>query len=153
MTQIRLSNQIAPSFFSVHQDVKENRHTHYVLAGGRGSTKSSYISLEILLLLMQNPECHAVILRKVGNTIRNSVFSQMEWAIDTFHLQDCFKVTVSPPTITRKKTGQKILFFGVDDKAKIKSIKLPFGYIGIVWFNLKNSDHNKPFKFGGTLTA
>ena len=134
MTQISVSSKIAQPFISVHRDVKRHGHTYYVLAGGRGSTKSSYISLEILLLLMQNPMCHAVILRKVGNTIRNSVFSQMEWAIDTFHLQNCFKVTVSPPTITRKKTGQKILFFGVDDKAKIKSIKLPFGYIGIVWY-------------------
>lgn len=134
MTQISVSSKMAQPFISVHRDVKCHGHTYYVLAGGRGSTKSSYISLEILLLLMQNPMCHAVILRKVGNTIRNSVFSQMEWAIDTFHLQNCFKVTVSPPTITREKTGQKILFFGVDDKAKIKSIKLPFGYIGIVWY-------------------
>lgn len=134
MIQIKLSNQIAPPFFSVHQDVKKNNHTHYVLAGGRGSTKSSYISLEILLLLMQNPECHAVIMRKVGNTLRNSVYSQMEWALDTLHISDKWKMTISPMEITRKATGQKILFFGVDDKAKIKSIKLPFGYVGVVWY-------------------
>lgn len=134
MIQIKLSNQIAPPFFFVHQDVKKNNHTHYVLAGGRGSTKSSYISLEILLLLMQNPECHAVIMRKVGNTLRNSVYSQMEWALDTLHISDKWKMTISPMEITRKATGQKILFFGVDDKAKIKSIKLPFGYVGIVWY-------------------
>ncbi len=134
MIQIKLSNQIAPPFFSVHQDVKRNKHTHYVLAGGRGSTKSSYISLEILLLLMQNPECHAVIMRKVGNTLRNSVYSQIEWALDTLHISDKWKMTISPMEITRKATGQKILFFGVDDKAKIKSIKLPFGYVGIVWY-------------------
>jgi PBSX family phage terminase large subunit len=36
--------------------------------------------------------------------------------------------------MTYKKTGQKILFMGVDDKSKIKSIKLPFGYVGIVWY-------------------
>ena len=134
MIQIKLSNQIAPPFFSVHKDVKKNRHTHYVLAGGRGSTKSSYISLEILLLLMHNPECHAVIMRKVGNTLRNSVYSQIEWALDTLHISDKWKMTISPMEITRKATGQKILFFGVDDKAKIKSIKLPFGYVGIVWY-------------------
>lgn len=134
MIQIKLSNQIAPPFFSVHQDVKKNQHTHYVLAGGRGSAKSSYISLEILLLLMQNPDCHAVIMRKVGNTLRNSVYAQMEWALDTLHLSDKWKMTINPMEITRKATGQKILFFGVDDKAKIKSIKLPFGYVGIVWY-------------------
>ncbi len=134
MTQIRLSEKMAPSFFSVHQDVKRHGHTYYVLAGGRGSTKSSYVSLEILLLLMQNPDCHAVIMRKVGATLRNSVFAQMEWALDALHISDKWKRTVSPMEFTRKATGQKILFLGVDDKSKVKSIKLPFGYVGITWY-------------------
>lgn len=134
MIQIKLSEKMAPSFFSVHQDVKQHGHTHYVLAGGRGSTKSSYVSLEIPLLLMQNPECHAVILRKVANTLRNSVYTQMEWALDALHISDKWKTTISPMEMVRKATGQKILFFGVDDKAKIKSIKLPFGYVGVVWY-------------------
>lgn len=134
MIQIKLSDKMAPSFFSVHQDVKQHGHTHYVLAGGRGSTKSSYVSLEIPLLLMRNPECHAVVLRKVANTLRNSVYTQMEWALDALHISDKWKMTISPMEMIRKATGQKILFFGVDDKAKIKSIKLPFGYVGIVWY-------------------
>lgn len=134
MIQIKLSDKMAPSFFSVHQDVKQHGHTHYVLAGGRGSTKSSYVSLEIPLLLMQNPECHAVILRKVANTLRNSVYTQVEWALDALRISDKWKMTVNPMEMVRKATGQKILFFGVDDKAKIKSIKLPFGYVGVVWY-------------------
>lgn len=134
MIQIKLSDKMSPSFFSVHKDVKQHGHTHYVLAGGRGSTKSSYVSLEILLLLMRNPECHAVILRKVGNTLRNSVYTQMEWALDALRISDKWKMTISPMEMIRKATGQKILFFGVDDKAKIKSIKLPFGYVGVVWY-------------------
>lgn len=134
MIQIKLSDKMAPSFFSVHQDVKQHGHTHYVLAGGRGSTKSSYVSLEIPLLLMQNPECHAVVLRKVANTLRNSVYTQVEWALDALRISDKWKMTISPMEMVRKATGQKILFFGVDDKAKIKSIKLPFGYVGVVWY-------------------
>lgn len=134
MIQIKLSDKMAPSFFSVHQDAKNHGHTHYVLAGGRGSTKSSFVSLEIPLLLIRNPECHAVILRKVANTLRNSVYTQMEWALDALRISDKWKMTVSPMEMVRKATGQKILFFGVDDKAKIKSIKLPFGYVGVVWY-------------------
>lgn len=134
MIRIKLSDKMAPSFFSVHLDVKQHGHTHYVLAGGRGSTKSSYVSLEIPLLLMRNPECHAVILRKVANTLRNSVYTQMEWALDALRISDKWKTTISPMEMVRKATGQKILFFGVDDKAKIKSIKLPFGYVGVVWY-------------------
>lgn len=134
MIQIKLSDKMAPSFFSVHQDAKNHGHTHYVLAGGRGSTKSSFVSLEIPLLLIRNPECHAVILRKVANTLRNSVYTQMEWALDALRISDKWKMTISPMEMIRKATGQKILFFGVDDKAKIKSIKLPFGYVGVVWY-------------------
>ncbi len=153
MTQIRLSDIITHHFGAVHLDCKRHGHTYYWLKGGRGSTKSSFISIELILLLIKHPDCHAVVMRKVGNTIRNSVFAQIEWAIDTLHVRDKFHIVRSPAEITYKKTGQKILFLGVDDKAKLKSLKLPFGYTGIVWFNLTNSDHIKPFKFGETLTA
>jgi PBSX family phage terminase large subunit len=133
MTTIRLSNIVARSFWGVHQDIKRHGHTYYWLKGGRGSTKSSYISIEIPQLLIQNPDCHAVVLRKVGNTIKNSVYPQVQWGIEQLGLMDKFKYKTSPHEITYKTTGQKILFFGCDDPQKIKSIKLPFGYIGIVW--------------------
>lgn len=131
--KIALSKTMAKPFWPIHQDVKRHGHTYYICGGGRGSTKSSYISQEILLLLMQHPECNAVILRKVANTLRNSVYRQMEWALDTLHLGEYWKKTVNPMEFIRRSTGQKILFLGVDDKAKLKSIKMPHGYVGIVW--------------------
>lgn len=133
MKAIRLSNIIAPHFWDLHQDIKRHAHTYYWLEGGRGSTKSSDISVEIPQLIIKNPECHAVVLRKIGNTIKNSVYPQMQWGIDALGLTDKFRFKTSPHEITYKKTGQKILFFGVDDPQKIKSIKLPFGYVGICW--------------------
>lgn len=132
--QIRLSDTVAKPFLAVHRDVKAHGHTYYICGGGRGSTKSSYISQEILLLLMQHPECNAVILRKVANTLRNSVYRQMEWALDTLHLGEYWKKTVNPMEFIRRSTGQKILFLGVDDKSKLKSLKMPHGYVGVVWY-------------------
>lgn len=133
MKKVRLSNIIAPHFWELHRDIKRHGHTYYWLEGGRGSTKSSDISVEIPQLLIMNPECHAVVLRKIGNTIKNSVYPQMQWGIDALGLTSKFRFKTSPHEITYKKTGQKILFFGVDDPQKIKSIKLPFGYVGICW--------------------
>ena len=132
--QIRLSEIMVPAFQKVHRDVKLHQHTHYWLKGGRGSTKSSFISIEIPLLLLQHPHVHVVVLRKVANTLRTSVYQQMQWGIEQLGLTGKFKFKTSPLEITYKKTGQKILFFGVDDKTKIKSIKMPFGYIGITWY-------------------
>lgn len=133
MKTIRLSDIIATHFWDLHQDIKQHGHTYYWLEGGRGSTKSSDVSVEIPQLIIKNPECHAVVLRKIGNTIKNSVYPQMQWGIDALGLTDKFRFKTSPHEITYKKTGQKILFFGVDDPQKIKSIKLPFGYVGICW--------------------
>ena len=125
---------IAPAFAGVHLDVLDGAHTEYVLYGGRGSAKSSFISLEVISLIKNNPDMNALVLRKVGNTLRGSVFAQILWAIGALGLADEFEATVSPMEITRKATGQKILFRGADDPLKLKSVKPVHGYIGIVWF-------------------
>ena len=77
---------------------------------------------------------HALVLRKVGNTIKDSVYAQFKWAISKQKLDKDFRFKASPFEITYKPTGQKIYFRGADDPFKIKSIKPEFGYIGIIWF-------------------
>ena len=125
---------IADVFHPMIRDIRSRRHSEYILPGGRGSTKSSGISCIIPELMKNNPNIHALVLRKVGNTIKDSVYAQMKWAIDKLELNDEFVCKVSPMEITYKPTGQKIYFRGADDPLKIKSIKPEFGYIGIVWF-------------------
>ena len=66
--------------------------------------------------------------------MRDSVYAQILWAIDKLGLGEKFRCTQSPLQCVYLPTGQRILFRGLDDPQKIKSIKLPFGYIGIVWF-------------------
>jgi len=124
---------ISPAFMDVYRDIVNHRHTEYLIYGGRGSTKSSFISLVTIYLLLANPTIHALAARQVGNTLRDSVFSQLSWAIDILGLSEYFKRTTSPLEITYIPTGQKIFFRGADDPLKIKSIKPPFGYIGILW--------------------
>ena len=128
------ASMIAPVFAPVIFDITEHNHTEYVFPGGRGSTKSSFVSLQIIDLIMQNDNIHAVVMRQVADTLRGSVYQQIIWAIDALGLMEEFHATVSPMEITRKTTGQKIYFRGADDPGKIKSIKVPFGYIGILWF-------------------
>ena len=125
---------IAPTFASVLFDIENNEHLEYVFPGGRGSTKSSFISIAFIDRLMRNDEMHGVVMRQVGDTLRSSVYQQILWAIEVLGLSDEFKATVSPLEIMRIKTGQKIYFRGADDPGKIKSIKVPFGYIGVLWF-------------------
>jgi PBSX family phage terminase large subunit len=125
---------IADVFHPMIRDIRSGRHSEYILPGGRGSTKSSGISCIIPELIKNSPNIHALVLRKVGNTIKDSVYAQMKWGIDKLNLNEEFNCKVSPMEITYKPTGQKIYFRGADDPLKIKSIKPEFGYIGIVWF-------------------
>lgn len=125
---------IAPSFSTVLFDLADAGHSEYIFPGGRGSTKSSFISLNVIDLLMKHEDTHACVLRQISNTLKDSVYSQILWAISALGLDDEFAYTKSPLEITRISTGQKIYFRGADDENKIKSIKPPFGYIAIVWF-------------------
>jgi len=134
MAEVILDEVIAPNHYGFHRDVTGHAATHYWLAGGRGSTKSSATSLEIPLLLIRNPGVNVVVLRKVAKTLRKSVYAQVKWAIGALGLAAEFKATVSPMEITYRPTGQKIVFEGLDEPEKIKSLKFEAGYCGIVWF-------------------
>lgn len=128
------ANMIAPTFSSVLFDIENREHSEYVFPGGRGSTKSSFASLQVIDLIEKHEDMHACILRQVADTLRSSVYQQILWAIEALDLSEEYHATVSPLEITKIKTGQKIYFRGADDPNKIKSIKVPFGYIGVVWF-------------------
>lgn len=125
---------IAPAFQGVLLDVLDHGHGEYDLCGGRGSTKSSFISMALVQLLEQHEDINALVLRKVGETLRDSVYAQILWALETLGLMDQYECRVSPMEITRKATGQKIFFRGADKPEKIKSIKPKRGYIGLLWF-------------------
>lgn len=146
MSKIYLSQKIGPAFHTVAHDVFVHGHTHYDFSGGRGSLKSSTVSILVPLLLMQmdNKDCHALVLRKVGNTIRDSVYAQYIWAIGELGTADYWETKVSPMELIYKPTGQKIMFRGADDPMKIKSIKVPFGYIAITHFEEKDQFAGRP---------
>lgn len=134
---------IAPSFLDAYDDIKDHGHTEYVFYGGRGSTKSSFISLAIVWLIKNNPTMHVLAMRQVKDTLRTSVYSQIEWAISVLNLEEQFRCTVSPLEITYLPTGQKIFFRGADEPGKIKSLKTPFGYIGVCWFEELDQFHGE----------
>ena len=138
MSDVRLSSLLGSAFYDLARDAFNHGHTHYDLSGGRGSLKSSCVSLLVPLLLVQHPNTHALVLRKVGNTIRDSVYSQYMWAIGELGMASLWRAQRTPMELVYKPTGQKIMFRGADDPMKIKSIKVPFGYIAITHFEEKD---------------
>lgn len=138
MNKVSLKEIIGPAFFKVHKHVKNNDYTHYWLKGGRGSLKSSFIGTEIPLGIMRDAQkglmSNAVVIRRVKDTLRGSVYEQIKWAIYMLNAQDDWDIPESKLQMTYKPTGQVILFKGADNPKKLKSTKVFVGYIKYVWF-------------------
>jgi phage terminase large subunit len=131
---MKLTDVVAPAFYGVHKAIKEEKYTHIWLGGGRGSTKSSFVAIEIILQIMRDPNANAVSLRKVKDTLKDSVFEQLSWAIEMLGVTQYWHSSVSPLTLTYIPTGQKIIFRGADKPKKIKSIKFSKGYCKIIHY-------------------
>lgn len=133
---IDLTDHIAPVYLPLHADIEAQAHTVYNLPGGRGSCKSSFVSLEIVNGIMKDPtgNSSAIVFRLVAGTMRESVFNQIAWAIDTLGVNHLWKSRFSPMSYTYTPTGAQIVFRGLDDASKLKSIKPAKGVFRYVWF-------------------
>ena len=131
---MKITEAIGPAFYECFWDIQEGRHTFYDLYGGRGSAKSSFVSIMIVLGVMQDQNAGAVVFRKVANTLRDSVYSQIGWAIDILGVTDLWRPCSSPLKYIYKPTGQEIVFYGLDDPKKLKSIKCKHGYFKFLWY-------------------
>ena len=131
---ISLSEVIAPAFYPVHKAIRNEKHSQFWLKGGRGSTKSSFVALQIVMGIVQDENANALCLRKVSDTLRTSIHENIQWAIDMLGWTDYFSSKVSPPEFIYKPTGQKIILKGLDKAKKLKSIKVKQGYFKILWF-------------------
>lgn len=134
VTHTDITDCIAPCYLPMHEDVSAGAHTIYHLPGGRGSCKSSFVSLEIVDGIMKDPNANAIIFRKIAASMRESVFTQISWAIDTLGASALWRGSVSPMQYTYLPTGQQIHFRGLDDPAKLKSIKPRRGHFKYVWY-------------------
>lgn len=136
----------APSFYRLYNSLCRGEAREYWLKGGRGSCKSTFVSVYIVAAIVADAVAflnkrierkdlsHAVVYRKVGSDVRDSVFTQVLWAIEKLHLEPWFEVNRSAMRIKFAATGQQILFRGLDDALKSKSIKAPFGFFKYLWF-------------------
>lgn len=118
------------------EDVWTSKKPYNILKGGRNSFKSSVIALKLVFLMityiMMGEQANIVILRKVGSTIRDSVFNKIQWAIKLFGMTNSFKATVAPFKITHKRTGSTFYLYGLDQFEKLKSNDI--GNIVAIWY-------------------
>lgn len=127
---VKLSDLVFPAYRNMWNSTK----TYKVLKGSKGSGKSKFAALWHIYYLMTHPESNVLAIRKVFGTCKDSVYTDLLWAIEKLGVLDYWSYTVNPLQLTYKPTGQVVLFRGLDDPLKLASITVLHGIITSVWF-------------------
>ncbi|MDQ0492756.1 PBSX family phage terminase large subunit [Paenibacillus brasilensis] len=141
--KVRLSEKVTPHFQTFWRVSNSHKYLKHVLKGGRGSGKSAHIGLKIIKDMMKYPVT-TLCVRKVARTLEESVFEQLKEAIEILGVSEYWRVVKSPLQLVYIPRGNKIIFRGADDPAKIKSIKMSKFPIAFLWIEemaeFKNED-------------
>lgn len=132
MTSVKLSSLMPPKFHSVWRAAKQKNILNVVCSGGRGSGKSSNVAHVITQLLMRYP-VNAVGIRKIDNTLEQSIYEQMKWAISEQQVTHLFRFNKSPLRITYLPRGNYMVFRGAQYPERIKSLKDSRFPFAIAW--------------------
>ena len=118
-----------------YNDFWKFKGRYRVVKGSRASKKSKTTALWFASWLNKKgyENANLIVFRKTFRTIKDSCFTDLKWALDRLGLLDDWNITLSPLEMTRKKTGQKILFRGLDDTLKVTSITVEKGVLCWAW--------------------
>ena len=116
----------------------EGRYT--ILKGSRGSKKSFSIAYWLITHIMEIDKTNALVIRKVGDTNRDSTYAILTKVIYMMEVQDQWRMNKSPLELEfrgrckkKEDVGQKILFRGLDDPQKLASVQVTNGVLCYEW--------------------
>lgn len=109
------------------------RGRYRVCKGSRASKKSKTSALWYIVNMMKHPGANLLVVRATYNTLRNSCFTELKWAISRLGVQQYWQINLSPLEMTYLPTGQKIYFRGLDDPLKVTSITVDVGVLCWLW--------------------
>jgi len=132
---MKIEDIVQPAFYEPYRCLIGNKYTNVVMKGGRNSGKSTIISIWLILRLSDThlPPVNALVVRKVGETLHDSVFEQLKEAVDILGLDALWEYRENPLRMQNILTGSVIIFRGADKPEKIKSIKTHKIPLAILW--------------------
>ncbi len=99
--------------------------------GGASSGKSCFLATRLVLDTLQGR--NALIVRAVARTLRTSCWNEITKSAARLGLSSCFTMNRTEMTITARNNGAQMLFAGLDDVEKIKSITPARGALTDIW--------------------
>ncbi|MCI3860549.1 PBSX family phage terminase large subunit [Lactococcus garvieae] len=134
MTLTKIKMSISKALGKGYNSFYHSRNFYRVVKGSRGSKKSKDTAIDYTVKMLKYPWANLLVVRRFSNTNKQSTYSDFKWAANRLGVYHLFKWNDSMPEITVKKTGQKILFRGLDDELKLTSLSVEVGYLCWAWF-------------------
>jgi phage terminase large subunit len=116
-----LQIKYSPAFYDFLR-FYDAKYRYQVLYGGSGSGKSYHIALKILHRIRSEKPHRILVVRKVASTLRQSVFQLLKQIVYDWGVDDEFQINNSDMRIIHLSSKNEIIFTGVDDPEKLKSI-------------------------------
>ena len=114
-----VNNHVIP----IYKKVANKSERYLTLMGGGGSGKSYFASQLIVIRTFECDEpMKTLVIRNVKEDNRNSTFVEIKEKIAQLELEEFFKVNKSTMDITCTRNGNSIIFRGLDDIERVKSI-------------------------------
>ena len=140
MTKVNLKSIVGRGYGTIWR----NRQRYCVVKGGRASKKSKTTALWFIYNIMKTKDANALVVRANFNTMRDSCYADLIWAINQLKVRHLWKTTTSPMELVFTPTGQKILFRGMDNPESLTSITVATGVLCWCWieeaYQIKSED-------------
>jgi len=117
---------------SGYDDFWDYKGRYRVVKGSRASKKSKTAALWYIHHMMKYPDANLLAVRKTYNSLRNSCFAELKWAIDRLGVADRWKVKTTPFELNYEDGGT-IYFKGLDNPMRLTSITADKGSLCWVW--------------------
>jgi len=99
--------------------------------GGAGSGKSAFLAARAVLDALSGR--NTLVVRQVARTLRASCFAEVQKSISRFGLSHMFSISKSELSVTCYSNGAQLLFLGLDDVEKVKSLTPRRGALTDIW--------------------
>lgn len=128
MINVKISKKVFNNKYIPYLD-NEDR---YLLFYGGGSSGKSYFIVQRYIYKMLKNKMNLLVVRQTGNTNRNSTFALFKQVISQWNLSQQFKINESDLRI-KCVNGNEIIFSGLDDTEKLKSVTFESGELTDIW--------------------
>ena len=132
------------NFNPVYRPYLNDDHRYQIFFGGSSSGKSSFLAARCALDALRGRS--TLVVRKVAKTLRGSCWNEVVKAIRRLDLAARFDLSSSDMIITARRGGAQILFAGLDDVEKVKSLTPAHGALTDVWMEEATECRYSDFK-------